>query len=105
MIRILKKDIEELPPVEHIRVRCLGHVINLAASAFIYKQKNEADELSKQVLATQGKKRDKNRIKTPPERRKLGPVGKLFNLVKLIHASNANANSFTNIPRLPNASS
>ena len=107
MIRILKKDIEELPPVEHIRVRCLGHVINLAASAFIYKQNNEADELSKPLLPTQGKKKDKDEIKAPSEWRKLGPVGKLFNLVKLIHASNANINSFTNITGcqmpLPNA--
>ena len=107
MIRILKKTMKELPPVEHIRIRCLGHVINLAASAFIYRQNDEADELSKLNLPTQSKKREKDEIKSPSEWRKLGPVGKLFNLVKLIHASNANINSFTNITGcqipLPNA--
>ncbi|EXU94461.1 hAT family dimerization domain protein, partial [Metarhizium robertsii] len=107
MTSFLKKTIKELPPVEHIRIRCLGHVINLAASAFIYRQNNEADELSKLNLPTQGKKKEKDEIKSPSKWRKLGPVGKLFNLVKLIHASNANMNSFTNITGcqmpLPNA--
>src|SRR5579871_2540915 len=94
MIRILKKSIQDLPPVEHIRIRCLGHIINLAASAFIYKQIDEADEIARLNQPSQSKKKDKEDVKSPSEWRKLGPVGKLFNLVKLIHATNANTNSF-----------
>jgi hypothetical protein len=96
MLRILKKSILDLPPIEHIRIRCLGHVINLAASAFIYKQNNEVDKIASQGQ-NEGKKKEKEEIKQPLEWRKLGPVGKLFNLVKLIHASNANTNSFKSI--------
>ena len=94
MIRILQKTILDLPPVEHARVRCLGHIINLAAHAFIYKQSAEADEIARHNQLSQGKKKDKEEVQTPSEWRKLGPVGKLFNLVKLIHATNANTNSF-----------
>jgi hypothetical protein len=94
MIRILKKAIPDLPPVDCIRIRCLGHVINLAASAFIYKQIDDADLLARQEQPSQGKKKDKEDVKTPSEWRKLGSVGKLYNLIKLIHASNANINSF-----------
>ena len=46
MIRIIKKTVKTLPKVDHIRVRCLGHVINLAVHAFLYKKDTEAEEIA-----------------------------------------------------------
>ena len=67
MIRILRKTILDLPPIKHARVRCLGHIINLAAHAFIYKQSAKADEIVRCNQLSQGKKKDKEEVQTLSE--------------------------------------
>src|SRR5579871_3547351 len=112
MLRIIKKTVKSLPKIEHIRVRCLGHVINLAVHAFLYKNDDEALEIARRRdqgenvrdadltdeafggQITVGGKKSSNEVKTAEEWRCYGPIGKLFNIVKHIRSSNSLYQSF-----------
>lgn len=102
MIKFIKKTFKKLPKVDHLRIRCLGHIINLAVHAFLYKRDDEAVELSHRIhnwedlnvtdLANvlMPKAIDDDDTEHSVEFwRKYGPIGKLYNIVKFIRSSNA----------------
>src|SRR5207248_11466832 len=61
------------------RVRCLGHIINLAAKAFLFGQDAEAFDEESQT------KKERARFEAVRELwRKKGPVGKFHNTVSFI---------------------
>ena len=64
--------------VEHRRLRCLGHIINLAAQAFLFG--SEASAFEREIGRAQYEE-DKKELELW---RKRGPVGKLHNVVKYI---------------------
>jgi len=61
------------------RLRCLGHVINLAAKAFLYGK--EADAFEKDIESFKEKS---DLLKELTLWRKRGPIGKLHNIVIFI---------------------
>ena len=61
------------------RLRCLGHVINLAAKAFLYGK--EADVFKKDIESFREKL---DLLKELTLWRKRGPIGKLYNIVIFI---------------------
>ena len=72
----------ELDPTER-RIRCIGHVINLIAQAFLGGTDERAheydDNVDKELLKSEKQQLD--------EWRKLGPVGKLHNIVRYIRVT------------------
>lgn len=78
------------------RLRCLGHVINLAAKAFIFgKDENAFDEqLDLPVF--------KDMVKDLTMWRKMGPVGKLHNIIKFICRTPQRRGKFNEIRQLNN---
>jgi hypothetical protein len=65
--------------VEHRRLRCLGHIINLAAKAFFFG--SDSTSFEDEIEGTQRREDDK---KERAIWRKQGPIGKLHNIVKYI---------------------
>lgn len=65
--------------VPHRRLRCLGHVINLAAEVFLYGKNPEAfiSEVKSEYVRTDD-------IKELEAWRKYDPIGKLHNIVTFI---------------------
>lgn len=78
--------------VPHRRLRCLGHVINLAAEAFLYGKNPEAfiSEVESEYVRTDD-------IKELEAWRKYGPVGKLHNIVTFIRRTPQRREAFQNI--------
>ena len=76
---------------DHHRLRCNGHILNLAAQSFLF---NTADE----ALTTQNNPgisaRDLPSEKEIEEWCIKGPLGKLYNLVVYIHRSPQRRNQF-----------
>lgn len=105
MIRITKHSIKGLRPVEFIRIRCLGHIINLAAQAFLYGKNEEAMQAAiRQQAADSGELEDleileeaERYISTTAQWRKMGALGKLMNVVRYIRSSNARYQDFITI--------
>ena len=73
----------EYDPIHH-RLRCNGHILNLAATAFLFNTANEAlvaynnEGVSESALPSE---------KELEEWRQKGPLGRLHNLVVWIHRS------------------
>ena len=65
--------------VEHRRLRCLGHIINLAAKAFFFG--SDSTSFEDEIEGTQRREDGK---KERAIWRKQGPIGKLHNIVKYI---------------------
>ena len=73
--------------VEHRRLRCLGHIINLAAKSFFFG----ANSVEKEI--------DRAQLEEQVERSKRGPVGKLHNVVNYIRDSPQRGEEFKDIVR------
>lgn len=89
MLRAVARSISRLDPTR-CRIRCNGHIINLVVQAFLFgKDKEATEEAIRQIgeLSKQEQKGSKERLQTAAEWRKLGPLGKLHNLVIWIHSS------------------
>src|ERR1700722_4407404 len=67
--------------VEHRRLRCLGHIINLAAKSFFFSA--NSDIFEKEIDRAQLEEEQVERNLW----RKRGPVGKLHNVVQYIRDS------------------
>ena len=81
----------------HRRVRCLAHIVNLAAKAFLFGKSVEAFE---QDVEAQDKSQDltkKQLEKAQDDWRKYGPVGKLHNIIKYARASDSRRAEFSGI--------
>jgi hypothetical protein len=65
------------------RLRCQGHIINLAVNSFIYVTDKENLEEDKEIQAI----KLKETLKEIEEWRKFGPIGKLYNIVVDIQSS------------------
>ncbi|KEY70678.1 hypothetical protein S7711_10324, partial [Stachybotrys chartarum IBT 7711] len=76
------------------RMRCYGHILNLAARAFLYGEDFEAFEAESQVFNLLGRHEEDLR-----HWRKKGPVGKLHNVVKFIRSSPQRCELFKRIAR------
>jgi hypothetical protein len=61
------------------RIRCFGHVLNLAAKAFLFGKNADAIEVEDNVLRTLG-----HELEHRDAWRKYGPVGKLHNVIVFI---------------------
>ena len=69
------------------RLRCNGHVINLAVQAFLFGQEVDDYEFPEEAY-------DQPSEKQPNQWRKLGPLGKLHNIVKCIMGSSQRIQAF-----------
>ena len=87
----------ELNPI-HRRLRCLGHVINLTAKAFLYGEEKEAFEA--QIGIQQALE---NETKELQLWRKRGAVGKLHNIVLFIRRTPQRREAFEDIIQLDSA--
>ena len=61
------------------RIRCFGHILNLAAKAFLFGKNADAIKVEDNVLRTLGHK-----LEHRDAWRKYGPVGKLHNVIVFI---------------------
>lgn len=86
-------------PVHH-RIRCSGHIINLALQAFLYvKDKDAIDETLRQVQLDENSAIDKKLAQKMKEAkaagwREIGTLGRVHNLIVHIRASEARWNEF-----------
>jgi hypothetical protein len=96
MLRFLAKELYKFNPV-HRRLRCNGHVINLAVQAFFLAKDTAAVEES--IRQAEQRLEDeqsgqRERVDTAAEWRQMGPLGKLHNLIMAIRASTQRYNQF-----------
>jgi hypothetical protein len=85
-----KKIVSEIYPTEGDgarRARCFGHMINLAAKAFIYGQNNEGFLVEAEQVFTMTARNQSAVQKEMALWRKKGSFGKFHNVVKYIRAS------------------
>ena len=84
----------------HHRIRCSGHIVNLALQAFLYVKDNDAiDEAIRQLEVDENSTIDKNlaeRMKKAQAAgwREIGTLGKVHNLIVHMRASEARWNDF-----------
>ena len=76
------------------RMRCYGHILNLVARAFLYREDFEALEAELQVFNLLGRHEEDLR-----HWRKKRPVGKLHNVAKFIRSSPQRCELFKKIAR------
>jgi hypothetical protein len=79
------------------RSRCLGHIVNLAAQAFLFGKDCAAfaDDIARAEEATL---RDQRFLETEQEKwRRQGPVGKFHNIAKFIRASTQRRKEFSSV--------
>ena len=96
MMRVLARSFKDFDPVVR-RLRCNGHIINLAVEAFLFGKNKEASaEAIRQIQALSANEQRGNvsRIISAAEWRKLGPLGKLHNLVIFIRSSDQRYRAF-----------
>jgi hypothetical protein len=79
--------------VEHRRLRCLGHIINLAAKAFLFGA--NSDVFEKEIDSVQ---LEEEQVELDIWRKR-GPVGKLHNVVKYIRSTPQRREEFEDIVR------
>ncbi|OAA37489.1 Ribonuclease H-like protein [Cordyceps fumosorosea ARSEF 2679] len=81
----------------HRRLRCHGHIINLAVQAFLFgKNKDASDEAMRQVTMLSRREHDGvgRRAETAQSWRQHGPLGMLHNLVVWIRSSTQRYQAF-----------
>jgi hypothetical protein len=76
------------------RSRCLGHIINLAAKAFLFGQNTEAFESVVDSVNDSSSQDSEIMRKAQAEWRKRGPIGKLHNIIVFIRASSQRKEAF-----------
>lgn len=81
---------------ESRRLRCLGHIINLAVKAFLYGKNAESFEVEMSDLDLK-KLEQKHYLELLATWRKKGPVGKLHNIVIWIRRTPQRRQTFRNI--------
>lgn len=81
---------------ESRRLRCLGHIINLAVKAFLYRENAESFEVEMSDLDLK-KLEEKYYLELLAAWRKKGPVGKLHNIVIWIRRTPQRRQIFRNI--------
>jgi hAT family C-terminal dimerisation region len=79
--------------VEHRRLRCLGHVINLAAKSFLFGANSDVFEKEIDMAQLEDEQVERDIW------RKRGPVGKLHNVVKYIRNTPQRREDFEDIAR------
>ena len=99
-IRSLVKHYHPTEPADGRRGRCLGHIINLAAQAFIYGGGNEAfvndaDHAEELSIRDQAAIAEEQRLW-----RKMGLFGKFHNVVRFIRASHNREQSFNGVVKM-----
>jgi hypothetical protein len=80
--------------IKHRRMRCFGHILNLVAKAFLFGDDSTTFEITSDVLEQQQQEQP-----ALEHWRKMGPVGKLHNIVKFIRASPQRMEAFRDIAR------
>jgi hypothetical protein len=81
---------------KHWRIRCSGHIINLAVQAFLFANVIEMDELeSYDDKERQGDIGDEEARRT--RFRLMGPLGKIHNIVVYIRGSTTRATEFVEL--------
>lgn len=94
MMEALSSRLPSLNPVKQ-RLRCQGHVVNLAAQAFLFAKDSEAlDEAVRQLSQLAKDEQQGLTADTASEWRKLGPLGRAHNTVIHIRSSNERYQAF-----------
>jgi hypothetical protein len=75
--------------IKHRRVRCYGHILNLAAKAFLFGQDADAIELESYDAGSTGRASEELELW-----RRKGPVGKLHNIISYIRRTPQRSESF-----------
>src|SRR5438046_2183303 len=78
------------------RLRCLGHVINLATKAFLFGGEAEACEVEVDLYTQRQLDLEKKELKAW---RKLGPIGKLHNIVTYIRKTPQRREAFIDLAK------
>ncbi len=90
---ILKKLRPDLNP-KKCRLRCFGHIVNLAAKAFLFGE--EADAFELEVDSYTQRQLEEKELKAW---RKLGPIGKLHNVVTYIRRTPQRRKAFIDLAK------
>jgi len=97
MLRYIAREIPDFDAIKR-RIRCNGHVMNLAAQAFLFHSRdNEAiEEAIRQAKQRSADERSgkKDKVLAAAEWRKMGPLGQLHNLVVFIRSSTTRYQDF-----------
>ena len=96
MLRAIARSIPQFDPTQH-RLRCNGHIINLAVQAFLFGKDKEASEEAIRQIALLSKNETKGNLErqvSAAEWRKLGALGMLHNLIIYIRSSDQLYQSF-----------
>ena len=97
LLQLASKKLPGFDPVER-RIRCNGHIINLAAQAFLFGQDNraeaEAEAINNINELSRAEKRGDDQIQTAEQWRKLGVLGKLHNINMDIRSSTTRYQAF-----------
>ena len=89
MLRHIAPEVPDFDAVER-RIRCNGHIINLAVQAFFFTKGKEAVEAATEYterLAQDERSGKKDKSETTAEWRKMGALGQLHNLIVHIRSS------------------
>ena len=85
-----------LPHETHTRrSRCLGHIINLAAQAFLLGSDSEAFKEQEEIVEQRVGQSEEELKARQAHWRKRGLVGKFYNIVVFIRSSSQRKNAFT----------
>ena len=79
----------------HRRVRCLAHIVNLAAKAFLFGKSVEAFERNIESQDQSFSVTKKQLEKAQDDWRRFGPVGRLHNIVKYVRRSDIRRAEFS----------
>lgn len=88
---------------EQHRIRCQGHIVNIAVQAFLFAEnKDDIDEAIRvaeddESIQVEEQLQKKKKINTSSQWRKIGAMGKLHNIVVFIHSSELLYNEFLDL--------
>ena len=93
-IEIFIKNLHPQPPIPkvHRRLRCIGHIVNLAAQAFLYG--NDPDAFFSGIMSATAVRSEQQAVDLW---RRRGPIGKLHNVIKFIRRSSQRREEFLRI--------
>jgi hypothetical protein len=84
MLQVLRPDLN----IEDCRSRCLGHILNLAAKAFLFGKETSAFEDAVDLVNENDEAVESDKMKKAQDLwRKKGPVGRFHNIVVFIRSS------------------
>ena len=100
--RLIAQNFHSYRALHHHRIRCLGHILNLACQAFLFGKDKDAVEIAteeaRRLVEQETQQHSEHEYdqteETQREWRKMGPLGKIHNLAVWLRRSTERYNSF-----------